>query len=931
MNAYSQNAYSQAVFEEKLAKALERIREVLEDTKLPVVASDVHHLYEDKFLLAEMVTAVALAAERNLLDALGLDGAQLAQVKEWDRRNAIVLALAVEERCDLDRTEEHEVETGTRRRETKTEGVFGTRTKTVEEKVIDKVEKHYWSFRARYELAIVSRHDPERKVSLVRSEGRRELVTTSDKPPRPRVTLKPEVDVHLRPLLDALDDSLRCGFTIDREHASCHTPSRNDEIEAALAHFAELQGFCDAVYHYFTAELFGLASDHDRDMSMISGAEIFVPVLPLFREPADDGASAVLDGDDVHSLLAHQERTLREALERLSRGFSDDGTLLQLSAARLSLAALVGAEIAKHYAGSVRYIERMLEQQLQAAIGKSLTVADFSEYMLFHARKLFAPAFSPAPFHHAIRRPDHVPEGVISIESGSADGAEPISTFVRTTQATAPMYFVVNAATKVAFFGERHIHGWVSHQFAGSHLPALWLMARAREFSSFILLVGRIASAELFEPKAAIVIQNKDDLRIPLMLEQVPTPKEFKDAIASLSPEQQRFARAYRSMQLESTLFGLCVVQIKPQLERLLRLPEDSLTKEIKLTQQLLELFIRYQIPSDLLSYAGDAEAPPEEKVGAVAGHVARMLEMLQEQKDAALAAQRQQQAQQFAEMKGTLAMQVTHVTGSAPVPSAVTPWAAGPPPGPPPPMPPPAAPAGFGPPPPAPAPRQMAAPPPPPTAPPRTATLAGAAAMATPSPAAQPFQTAATAATARPERVTGHVAPAKEAVPSSSSEESEDYTRIPVELDRQFERLDEDSALRPTIIDLGQPWTMRRRVNLLSEPERLTLAEDEQRKERDRAFDLLDALSRSGSLPLHHASLHVVVAATHHFDKTLTATVIQRNVNPIEKVERSALIVASTIHHASPEQLTRAEQHERLESVSPKLFASFREDDEGQ
>ena len=44
--------------------------------------------------------------------------------------------------------------------------------------------------------------------------------------------------------------------------------------------------------------------------------------------------------------------------------------------------------------------------------------------------------------------------------------------------------------------------------------------------------------------------------------------KEFKEAISSISPEQQRFAKAYRKMQLSSTLFAIAVVQIKPQLEK---------------------------------------------------------------------------------------------------------------------------------------------------------------------------------------------------------------------------------------------------------------------------------------------------------------------------------------------------------------------------
>eukprot|EP00961_Rhodomonas_salina_P032283 435351-Rhodomonas_salina.1 len=55
-------------------------------------------------------------------------------------------------------------------------------------------------------------------------------------------------------------------------------------------------------------------------------------------------------------------------------------------------------------------------------------------------------------------------------------------------------------------------------------------------------------------------------------------------------------------MQLESTLFAVCVVQIKPLLERVLNLPPESLSKEIKLTQDLTELFIKYQIPADLLT-----------------------------------------------------------------------------------------------------------------------------------------------------------------------------------------------------------------------------------------------------------------------------------------------------------------------------------------
>ena len=53
-------------------------------------------------------------------------------------------------------------------------------------------------------------------------------------------------------------------------------------------------------------------------------------------------------------------------------------------------------------------------------------------------------------------------------------------------------------------------------------------------------------------------------------------------------------------MQLSATLFGVCVIQVKPMLEKVLNLDNDSLTKEINMTQDLMKLFIEYQVLSCL-------------------------------------------------------------------------------------------------------------------------------------------------------------------------------------------------------------------------------------------------------------------------------------------------------------------------------------------
>jgi len=164
---------------------------------------------------------------------------------------------------------------------------------------------------------------------------------------------------------------------------------------------------------------------------------------------------------------------------------------------------------------------------------------------------------------------------------------------------------------------------------------------------------------------------------------------------------------------------------------------------------------------------------------------------------------------------------------------------------------------------------------------------------------------------------------PSSSSLSSSSSLGTDvDYSKIPAVLDKKFEELDEDSALRPTIIKPGTTWTKQSQKSLLSDPKVATLSTEEQKVERNKAFDLLDALSRSGALSIDYASLHVVLASTHCFDKSLMDTVLKDNVNPIEKVERSTLIVATTIQHKHVEELIKVEHYDRVRTYSPMLFA---------
>jgi hypothetical protein len=82
------------------------------------------------------------------------------------------------------------------------------------------------------------------------------------------------------------------------------------------------------------------------------------------------------------------------------------------------------------------------------------------------------------------------------------------------------------------------------------------------------------------------------------------------------------------------------------------------------------------------------------------------------------------------------------------------------------------------------------------------------------------------------------------------------DYTQLPSLLDGRCEALDRDNALRPTTIKTGDAWRLKSQKGLLSKPKGRTLQADQISEEKAKAFDLLDALSRSGVLLIEAATL---------------------------------------------------------------------------
>jgi len=920
--------------DDPFSSSMEVVRRILDTNKNPVEQADkIDHTYQDKYSLVEFLTNTGIAAILNVLEELdGFNGDVLKQliVAVQSQNRSMTLRLAVEEDCEF-------VKEGTRtierpRSELTVEKVVtetgnGTPASTTSQQafthmIVEEVKEFYWKAGLRHSLVLFAGTDPSSGVVLGQRTGTTQLVTAMNKAPYLPTTRAP-IDINLSWLFRQINpDSLECSFAIDRETAK--TPSRNKQIEEALDFIRNLQRWSSGCLGYFQhkvkRELFHSQMEESPAdwLVKINAKNVFVPIIPLFQEydrgntvettenshqgnessgllslPVPSPGSPLLPRKDTAAFLEEQCRSLKGVLLEVDRILPDPNDQAQLISRYEGKLVLLSSHIldltAAWYAG-ITYVEAMLRSQLIQAIGKEVQPSDFCDFIKFHNQRTFGKAYSPKSFCHAVRQPNQYPDGVVSIIRGSSL-KDPIETFSRRIprdSLVAPISIPLNASTTVDFAGDQYLHGWLETHFASNSrcLPSRSLLnisARARQFSCFMLMTGSISGPNEFTPKDAIIIQIKDEVLIPLLTTSLPSAKEFRDAIKSLSPEQSQFAKSLRAMQLDSSVFGLCVIQVKPQMEALLDLPPNSLTKEIQLTQDLLSLFVEHQIPPSLVSYDGDMDATPNEKVTAVKQHVKGVLEVIDGMKekqyqDETKKADLQQSINKANQFKipqpGIFGSSggVSRAFGS----SQAVPFGA-------------PRPSPFG----------------------AAAALApgGFAAAAAVAPAPGGFGGAAGSSTPQQESTFGYAT--EEGFDTLQDQFSDldlgetkgleddptDFTAIPKHLDHIFESFDKDGALRTMTIKTGDQWVKTHQENLWRKANTTNLSEDDRKKETNRALDLLDALSRSGSLPVASGELHVMIGVQHSFEKNVMDTVIEENVNPIEKVDYSSLLISATVH----------------------------------
>ena len=131
------------VTRQKVEKSLEKVQQILDNTKNPILAADVSHRYIDKMTLAEFLTNCSLSSVFTCLTKLGVSLDHFQTFKQWSNTQTVTLRLRSEEKRRFVRQETRQVESKTARMVESS--LFGKTTS----KVITTVTDYIWEFTVR--------------------------------------------------------------------------------------------------------------------------------------------------------------------------------------------------------------------------------------------------------------------------------------------------------------------------------------------------------------------------------------------------------------------------------------------------------------------------------------------------------------------------------------------------------------------------------------------------------------------------------------------------------------------------------------------------------------------------------------------------------------------------------------------------------------
>lgn len=265
--------FNDHLFQAKINRSLSAVRKIISTNKNPVLASNVQHVYDDKFLLATFLTNTFISANTICLDALGLTADQINQLRTWASNRTVTLRLSATELCNFAREVTTDVDS-------KSKNVTEVAGVTFTSKVVTTVKEYFWKFDVDYELSayVGTGSESGETLCIRRRNATHEIKTSTKTTPKPECKKLEPFECDISWLLRHFNSDGQPQFDINRGHAKCFTPRRNDDVNDALTYACEkLFYFCRSVTAYFIGEVFSVYSSHGFDLKSMGADTVFVP------------------------------------------------------------------------------------------------------------------------------------------------------------------------------------------------------------------------------------------------------------------------------------------------------------------------------------------------------------------------------------------------------------------------------------------------------------------------------------------------------------------------------------------------------------------------------------------------------------------------------------------------------------------------------
>lgn len=724
------------------------------------------------------------------------------------------------------------------------------------------------------------------------------------------------------------------------------TPTNNPAINGVKSDMADIARFASSIASYINnlAQMTAMTMPPtptftpavlvmDAKPCGTPAADLDGPTLPVVDQNfygQDCSPSVVLNGTDVATLLTRYDAVVgefeTEALDKVSKYVAlvannappqSMGTLGTRTAA-----GLITGDVVDLFTGSnglvasaaaltaaLNGVRDMLYKQVSDAIGQHVSADDVMMYATGVGSLAFLDASRPSGFSYAIRRSEAatnaltvVPDTTTGAAGGSADANAAAGAAAGTSGGSARHAVVTAAAagaSGVSYPPEGFLslewkdskatwrplktvaqdiaragwklaisdgvdavlnttataHGFVVPSFGGSsgQIGGVALNINARPFSGLILVAGSVSELSI-TPEIAVIVRDRDALQLPVVLDPIPSPKDFAKAISSISPRMKAFAQAFRALQLSKSVLAIAAIPLKPQMESILQLPAGALSKHIELTDNLLRLFLDYGISPSLLAYnpvvdgaaaSNDTAAGASVAVAAVKRNVANVLAAIDAVNKRALDIKEQE---------------TKYANGGVPASGKpeTTYWNRG----------------------------DVST----------SVDYAAGGGHVEDSTGSSPGS--GTGGQQQGQQQGGPGAYTPQAI------SAETVTTLAKALDARFLVGDVANALRPTILSIGDAWTRTRALSFLEKPTTAPMAKTTQDSEKKAALQLLDILTEAGGVSVMSASLHFVLGATHNFADSVMSSVVDGNMNVLQDVTRSILMVSEVLTGLAGTQL---------------------------